>query len=152
LGLLRNLEAWEIVEQVRVVKRGLLPGERASGVVFQGMGEPLSNLDRVLQAIAVLREPACGQIDARNITVCTSGLPDGILRLARAAPKVRLGISLGSAQPTTRRALMPIDRAHPLDEVLEAAAEHAALTRLSPMWAVTLLSGVNDHAADARAL
>ncbi len=152
LGLQRNLEPWEIVEQVRIIKRTLAPGERIHGVVFQGMGEPMANLDRVLQAIEVMRDPAALQIDARNITVCTSGLPDGILRLARQAPKVRLGISLASARPDLRQTLMPIEKAHPLDTVLDAAAEHAALTGLAPMWAVTLLEGVNDTAADAHAL
>jgi len=152
LGLRRNLEAWEIVEQVRLVRRELAPGQRVHGVVFQGMGEPMANLDRVLAAIAVLSDP-CGQgIDARGITVCTSGNPAGIRRLAREAPNVRLGISIASARPTTRRSLMPVDRAHDLDEVLAAAADHARATRLAPMWAVTLLAGVNDGDDDARAL
>lgn len=152
LGLRRNLEAWEIVEQVRLVRRELAPGQRVHGVVFQGMGEPMANLDRVLAAIAVLSDP-CGQgIDARGITVCTSGNPAGIRRLAREAPNVRLGVSIASARPATRRSLMPVDRAHDLDEVLAAAADHARATRLAPMWAVTLLAGVNDGDDDARAL
>jgi 23S rRNA (adenine2503-C2)-methyltransferase len=152
LGLARNLEAWEIVEQVRLVRRELAPGQRVHGVVFQGMGEPMANLDRVLAAIAVLCDP-CGQgIDARGITVCTSGNPAGIRRLAREAPNVRLGLSIASARPAVRRSLMPVDRAHDLDEVLAAAVDHARATRLAPMWAVTLLAGVNDGDDDARAL
>ncbi len=152
LGLRRNLEAWEIVEQVRVVRRGLPDGARVHGVVFQGMGEPLANLDRVLEAIAVFAEPAALRIDARNVTVCTSGLPHGIRRLAREAPSVRLGWSVGSAVTATRRALMPVARAHDDDEVLDAIAEHAELTGLAPMWAVTLLDGVNDGDDHAAAL
>lgn len=152
LGLRRNLEAWEIVEQVRVVRRGLPEGTRVHGVVFQGMGEPMANLDRVLQAIEVLSDPCALAIDARAMTVCTSGLPSGIRRLAREAPKVRLGLSIGSARPATRRRLMPIENAHPLEELLEAAVEHARTTGLAPMWAVTPLAGVNDHDEDARAL
>jgi 23S rRNA (adenine2503-C2)-methyltransferase len=152
LGLRRNLETWEIVEQVRVVRRTLAAGQRVHGVVFQGMGEPMANLDRVLDAIAVFSEPCAFGIDARAITVCTSGNPAGIRRLAREAPRVRLGLSFGSARPAVRRSLMPIDRAHSLDDVLEAAVEHARTTGLSPMWAMTLLAGVNDSADDARAL
>ncbi|MCC6810537.1 MAG: radical SAM protein [Deltaproteobacteria bacterium] len=152
LGLIRNLEAWEIVEQVRIVRRTLVPGQRVHGVVFQGMGEPMANLDRVLQAIAVLSDPCGPQIDGRNITVCTSGLTPGILRLANEAPRVRLGLSFGSAQSGVRKTIMPIERAHALDEVLAAAAEHALKTKLAPMWAVTLLEGVNDSHDDARAL
>lgn len=150
MGLLRNLETWEIVEQVRIVRQRLERG-RVHGVVFQGMGEPMANLDRVLAAIRVMTEPSALAIDARAITVCTSGLPSGIRRLAREAPKVRLGLSIGSAL-ATRRSLMPIDRAHALADVMDAAVEHAELTGLAPMWAVTLLSGVNDDIAHAEAL
>src|SRR5258705_12608292 len=102
------------------------------------MGEPMATLDRVLAAIEVLREPCALGIDARAITVCTSGNPAGIRRLAREAPRVRLGLSIASARGATRRALMPVDRAHPLDDVLAAAVEHARATGLAPMWAVTL--------------
>ena len=152
MGLARNLEAWEIVEQVRQIRARLPAGARVHGVVFQGMGEPLANLDRVLAAIAVMIEPSALAIDARAITVCTSGLPAGIRRLAREAPRVRLGLSIASARPERRRLLMPIDGAHPLAEVLDAVAEHALATRLAPMFAVTLLRGENDGEADADAL
>jgi 23S rRNA (adenine2503-C2)-methyltransferase len=151
LGLTRNLAAWEIIEQVRVV-RARLPRGRVHGVVFQGMGEPLANLDEVLAAIAVMTEPCALGIDARAITVCTAGLPVGIRRLAAEAPKVRLGLSIHTAVREQRRALMPIARAHDLDEVLAAAADHARITGLAPMWAVTLLDGVNDSDDAARAL
>ncbi len=151
MGLLRNLETWEIVEQVRSIRRTLGPGDKIHGVVFQGMGEPMANLDRVLDAIFVLCDPSAQAIDARGMTVCTAGIPSGIRRLAKEAPKVRLGISISSALPV-RRSLMPIDRAHSLDEVIDAAVEHAKVTELSPMWAVTLLEGVNDTVDDARAL
>lgn len=152
MGLFRNLEAWEIVAQVRAVKATLTLGQRISGVVFQGMGEPLANLDRVLEAIAVFSEPSALAIDGRNITVCTAGLPAGIRRLAREAPKVRLGLSIGSARREARRRLMPIDDTYPFEEVIEAVADHARRTGLSPMWAVTPLRGVNDQEEDARAL
>ena len=157
LGLARNLAAWEIVEQVRIV-RAHLRGDvaaiapRVHGVVFQGMGEPLANLDAVLQAIRVFSEPCALGIDARAITVCTAGLPSGIRRLAAEAPRVRLGISIASAIAAHRRAVMPIAERHDLDDVIAAAADHARATGLSPMWAVTLLDGVNDRDGDADAL
>ena len=154
MGLRRNLEAWEIVEQVRIVRRRLPEKTRVHGVVFQGMGEPMANLDRVLDAISVMSDPCALAIDARNMTVSTAGLPSGIRRLAREAPKVRLALSIGTARARegARATLMPIDRAHSLAEVLEAAAEHARATGLAPMWAVTLLRDVNDGDEDARAL
>jgi 23S rRNA (adenine2503-C2)-methyltransferase len=151
LGLARNLAAWEIVEQVRIV-RARLPRGRVHGVVFQGMGEPLANLDAVLDAIAVLTDPCAQGVDARAITVCTAGLPSGIRRLAHEAPNVRLGLSLSSAIAANRKRVMPIAERHDLDDVLAASAEHAELTGHSPMWAVTLLDGINDSDDDARAL
>jgi 23S rRNA (adenine2503-C2)-methyltransferase len=182
LGLTRNLTAWEIVEQVRVVRahlpheraparspaKGTLPATRlpssprggpesigsvrVHGVVFQGMGEPLANLDAVVQAIRVFSEPCALGIDARSITVCTAGLPSGIRRLAAEAPRVRLGISISSAIAAHRKAVMPIADRHDLEDVLAAVAEHARATGLAPMWAVTLLDGINDSDADAQAL
>lgn len=152
MGLVRNLEAWEIVEQVRAVRADLPEGGRVHGVLFQGMGEPLANADRVLQTIRVLGDPSAQAIDMRNVTVCTAGLPAGIDRLAREVPAVRLGVSLGSVLPGRRRSLMPIDVAHPLAEVIAAAGAHARATSLSPMFAYTLLEGENDGDGDARAL
>jgi len=173
LGLRRNLAAWEIVEQVRVVRarlaHGRLPASaplipsvrrgpdatgsaRVHGVVFQGMGEPLANLDAVLQAIRVFSEPCAQGIDARAITVCTAGLPNGIRRLAAEAPRVRLALSVSSAIAAHRKAVMPIADRHDFEDVMDAVAAHARATGLAPMWAVTLLAGVNDSDADARAL
>ncbi len=152
LGLGRNLECWEIVEQVRLVRGTLAAGERVHGVVFQGMGEPLANIESVLGAVRVLSDPCALAIDARAITVCTSGLPAGILRLAHEAPRVRIGLSIGSARADVRRRLMPIEARYPLEEVLGAVEAHAVATGLAPMWAITLLAGVNDTDADADAL
>ncbi|WP_437738083.1 23S rRNA (adenine(2503)-C(2))-methyltransferase RlmN [Sorangium sp. So ce1335] len=159
MGLTRNLEAWEIVEQVRLIRRDLDAsaeraggGARVHGVLFQGMGEPLANADRVIQAIRVLSEPSAQAIDMRNITVCTAGLPSGIRRLAAEVPGVRLGLSLGSVRPGRRRLLMPIDGAHPLEEVLAAVGEHARATGHAPMWAYTLLADQNDADEDAASL
>ena len=205
MGLKRNLETWEIIEQVRRVRRdmiddppilqgdpgsekeheeepeeeqeeeqggrdGAVPNGRAKvspqphakvsqrprakvhGVLFQGMGEPMANLDRVLEAIRVLGEPSAQAIDVRNITVCTAGIPSGIRRLAAEVPAARLGVSLGTAKPGARRSLMPIDGAHPLASVMEAAGEHARATGHAPMFAYTLLAGHNDGDDDAAAL
>jgi 23S rRNA (adenine2503-C2)-methyltransferase len=154
LGLARNLETWEIVEQVRHMRSTLdrARGERVHGLVFQGMGEPLANLERVFAAVRVLTDSNALGIDARRITISTAGLPAGMRRMARELPNVRLAWSIGSALPGERARLMPIDRAHPLEECYDACVEHARLTRLAPLWAVTLLDGVNDSSEHALAL
>ena len=155
LGLSRNLDAWEIVAQVHELRSSIArhgASGRIHGVVFQGMGEPLANFDAVLQAIEVLSEPSALAIDARNITVSTSGLPTGIVRLARELPKVRLALSLHAARSPVRAGLLPIERAHDLSTVIDASVEHARLTGLAPLWAITLLRHQNDSEEDAHAL
>jgi 23S rRNA (adenine2503-C2)-methyltransferase len=79
-------------------------------------------------------------------------LPTGIRRLAVAQPNVRLGLSMSSAIETHRKRVMPIADKHSFDDVLDACAFHAKTTGLSPMWALTLLDGINDSDDDARAL
>jgi 23S rRNA (adenine2503-C2)-methyltransferase len=151
LGLTRNLEAWEIVEQVRAIRRELPAGSRVHGVVFQGMGEPLANADRVMQSIRVMHDP-CGQaIEQRAITVCTAGVPGGIRKLAASELRVRLGVSIAAARREVRRSLLPVEAANPLDEVLEATAEYVRTRGDAPMLAVTLLGGVNTSDEDADA-
>ncbi len=152
LGLRRNLKAWEIVEQVRIVRRDLGPGSRVHGVVFQGMGEPLANWKEVRQAARVLSEPCAQAIDASNVTICTSGLPEGIRALARDLPNIRLALSIGSTRADVRRILIPIEGVHPLASVLVAVGEHVLATRHAPLFAYTLLAGHNDGPDDARAL
>ena len=152
MGLKRNLETWEIIAQVRHVRADLPPDSRIHGVVFQGMGEPLANYDRVLRALQVLSDPCGLSVDARNITVTTSGLATGIFRLMHDAPNVRLGWSIGSAITETRKSLMPITKAHSIADVFESVVAHAMHTRLAPLFAYTPLAGVNDSEEHARAL
>lgn len=159
MGLKRNLEVWEIVEQVRLWKQTLPttvaegPSRaRIHGVVFQGMGEPLANYDRVIEAIGVLSDPSALAIDARNVTVTTAGLPTGIRKLADDVPNVRLGWSIGSAVQKRRPNVMPIAGAHHIDDVLAAVIYHAKKTNIAPLWAITPLAGVNDTEEDVSAL
>jgi 23S rRNA (adenine2503-C2)-methyltransferase len=152
MGLVRNLDVWEIVEQVRIVRSELPSGGRVHGVVFQGMGEPLSNVERVVAAIRVLSDPSAFAIDQRNITVTTAGLPTGIRTLSREVPNVRLGVSLGDVRPDRRKSLMPIDGKHALRDVLDATGEHMQASGYAPMFAYTLLRGVNDGPDAAGAL
>jgi 23S rRNA (adenine2503-C2)-methyltransferase len=154
MGLRRNLQTWEMVEQVRAIRRTLdcREGQRVHGVVFQGMGEPLANLDRVIEAIEVLSCPSAMAVDQRAITVSTSGLPVGIRQLGRTLPKVRLALSIHAARSAVRGRLMPVEEAHALDEVLDACVEHARITGLAPLWAMTLLAGFNDSVDDADAM
>ncbi len=154
LGFKRNLMAWEIVEQVRVVATELREQGlgRVHGVVFQGMGEPMLNLDEVLAALAVMSNPCGLAIDARQITVCTSGIVPGIRRLTETGTRARLGISVTSARAALRRDLMPIEGKYPIDEVVAAAKDYYKVNGRLVMLAFAMLGGVNTDAAEAEAI
>jgi 23S rRNA (adenine2503-C2)-methyltransferase len=151
-GLARNLKAWEIVEQVRIVRQSLPPGSRVTGVVFQGMGEPLANVEAVIQAVRILSEPTCQSIDQKAITLCTSGLGHGIRRVQAANLRVRIGLSIGSAIPERRARMIPLENHAPLRDAVDALIEYSRKAAQSQMLAYTLLSGVNCSQADAEAL
>jgi 23S rRNA (adenine2503-C2)-methyltransferase len=145
LGLKRNLAAAEIVAQYALAARYL--EARPANVVFMGMGEPLDNLDEVLRAIAVLREPAGFAVPERRITVSTVGIVPRMDELY-ARTKAQVAVSLHAVDPGQRRALLPVARKWSLAE-LRAALARAPRTVLL-QW--TLIDGVNDKAADAEAL
>ncbi len=154
MGLRRNLHAWEIVEQVRYVAREIQAEKlgRVHGIVFQGMGEPLHNLDNVIQALDVFSHPCGLAVDARGITVCTAGWASGILALAERRSRARLAISVTTARRDVRRSLMPIEKKFSLDEVMDAARVYQIMNRRRIMLSFALLAGVNTSIEDAQAL
>src|SRR5436190_3073881 len=145
LGLKRNLTAAEIVAQYALASRHL--GGRRANVVFMGMGEPLDNLDEVLRAIAVLREPAGFAVPERRITVSTVGILPRMDELY-ARTKAQVALSLHAIDEDQRRALLPVARKWSLAD-LRGALERAPRTVLL-QW--TLIQGVNDADGDAEAL
>jgi 23S rRNA (adenine2503-C2)-methyltransferase len=154
MGLRRNLEAWEIIEQVRAIARDLrASGEgRVHGVVFQGMGEPMHNLDNVLKALAVISHPCGLAVDGRNVTVCTVGIVPGIERLASIKTRVRLAISVTSAREAVRRSLVPMEGKYPIAEVIRAARTFYERSGHLVMLAYALLGGVNTVPEEAAAI
>ncbi len=150
LGLVRNLEAWEIVGSFLAV-RDEAPG-RVSGAVFMGQGEPLQNYDAVIQAARVLSDPCAGRISASAITISTVGLAPQIRRYARERRPYRLIVSLTSAIPERRAALLPIAGRQSLEDVAGAIREYAAVAKGRVTVAWVLLGGVNTGADEAEAL
>jgi 23S rRNA (adenine2503-C2)-methyltransferase len=149
----RNLRAHEIVDQAVDAAR-LLAAERRrlSHVVFMGMGEPLANYSAVIEAIRRLADPSGLGISPRRVTVSTSGLVPRIDRLAAEDLAFTLAISLHAARDELRDVLVPLNRRHPLAELVAAADRFAGRTgrRVSYEW--VLLAGVNDTDRDAREL
>jgi 23S rRNA (adenine2503-C2)-methyltransferase len=145
LGLQRNLTAAEIVAQYAIAARYLKT--RPRNVVFMGMGEPLDNLDEVLAAVAVLREPAGFAVPERRITISTVGIVPRMDELY-ARTKAQVAVSLHAIDESRRRALLPVAKKWPLHQ-LRAAIARAPRTVLL-QW--TLIEGVNDADQDADAL
>jgi 23S rRNA (adenine2503-C2)-methyltransferase len=155
LGFERDLETAEILDQVRSAVARLArreDGARLTNVVFMGMGEPLLNLDRVLESVAVLNDPGRLGLGARHITVSTSGVVPGIRRLTALGPQFTLAISLHAARNALRDVLVPLNRRWPVEEVVAAARDHARATGRRISYEVTMIGGVNDTDADAEAL
>jgi 23S rRNA (adenine2503-C2)-methyltransferase len=151
MGLVRNLSVTEIVGQVFSARDQL--GLDVRNVVFMGMGEPLDNLNNVIQAIRVLSDQRGMNIARRYITVSTAGLAAGIDRLARIdGPPVNLAVSLNAPNDRIRSRLMPINRSVPMDE-LKAALERYPLTKKSALFVeYVLIKDINDHPEHADAL
>ena len=117
-----------------------------------GMGEPLLNLDRVLEAVDALNDPARFGLGARHITVSTSGVVPGMRRLTALGPQFTLAVSLHAARDALRDVLVPLNRRWPVAEVVDAARAHARATGRRVSYEVTLISGINDTELDARAM
>jgi len=153
LGFWRDLEVAEIVDQVRVWRQWLAGvGQRLTNVVFMGMGEPLLNVERVLDAAAAITDRARFGLGARHITISTSGVLPGIERMIAAGPTYTLAVSLHAARPELRDVLVPLNRRWPVAEVVEAAREHSRATGRRITYETTMIGGINDTAEDAEAM
>ncbi len=150
MGFTRNLAPWEIVAQVVQIRRDAPVPVR--GVVFMGMGEPLLNYEAVIRAARIFSEPSGLAIAAKAVTLSTVGIVPGIRRLTREGHAFRLVVSLTSADPSRRRAVMPVENAYPSGELRAALAEYHAATGRRVTLAWTLIAGFNTREEDARQL
>lgn len=161
LGLRRDLDAFEIVEQVLVFER-ILRGSgsgggsgsgsdaRVTNVVFMGMGEPFNNYDNVMEAVRMLNDEI--GIGARSISISTCGIVEGIKRFEKEGLQVKLALSLHAPNDELRGRLMPVNKAYPLARVLEAVASYIKATNKKVMIEYLLLDGVNDSDENAKEL
>ena len=150
LGLIRNLEPWEIVAQWIAV-RDEAPGV-VTGALFQGQGEPLHNYASVIRAAEILSHPCGGRISAKNITISTVGLVPQILRFTREQQPYRLIVSLTSAIDARRRSLLPSASAWPVRDLVDAvrAYQESSNARATIAWVV--LGGINTGNDEVEAL
>ena len=145
MGLIRNLTAGEIVDQVRHWQRELAErGERVSHVVYMGMGEPFNNYEATLASARTLIDPEAFGISPRRITISTCGVVPKIDALAEEGLPINLAISLHAPVDAIRTAIMPINKRWGVDEVLASAARYVKRTKRRVTFEYILLGGVND--------
>jgi 23S rRNA (adenine2503-C2)-methyltransferase len=153
LGFERDLDVAEIVDQVRHARRRLVSrGRHLTNLVFMGMGEPLFNLDAVIEAARVLTDADRFGLGARHVTISTAGVVPGIERLAALSPQWTLAVSLHAARDALRDLLVPLNRRWPVRAVVAASAAYAAATGRRVSFEYVMIDGLNDTPADADAL
>ena len=155
-GFNRNLSSAEIVGQVWLAKRelGFQPGgdRIITNVVLMGMGEPLANFRNVIPALRIFLDDLGFDLSRRRVTLSTSGLAPQIYRLAQEI-NVALAVSLHAPDDELRSQLVPINRLHPIAELLEACWHYIdEQNGRSVTFEYVMLDGVNDSPAQARAL
>jgi 23S rRNA (adenine2503-C2)-methyltransferase len=152
-GVERNLTRGEIIEQMLKLQRLLEPDERLSHIVMMGMGEPLANLPRVLEALNVAKDSQHGLgISPRRITISTVGLPPAIDKLAESNAPFHLAISLHAPNDELRNRLVPVNKNIGIESILEAADRYFDRTRRRLTFEYVLLGGLNDSLECAREL
>ena len=149
-GLVRSLTVGELLGQVITAQKDT--GERISGIVLMGIGEPLDNYENVVRFIQTAgREDRLG-IGLRHISLSTCGVVPMIDRLAEEELPITLSISLHASDDQRRSELMPINRKYPLDALLRSCAAYFEKTGRRISFEYTLIDGVNDSDSDADAL
>jgi 23S rRNA (adenine2503-C2)-methyltransferase len=152
MGLMRNLSVAEIVAQWRAARFDL--DIEIDNVVFMGMGEPMDNLDAVMQAIRVLTDQNGAAISPSRITVSTVGRVAGIERFGAFVREagfrsVGLAVSINAPNDAIRRELMPVNRAEPMDVLMEAMQAWLPRERARVLIEYVVIPQVNDRAEHA---
>ena len=150
LGFQRNLETWEIVDQVLQVRA---EAERpVRGVVFMGMGEPLLNYANAVRAARIMCHPAGLAISGKSITFSTAGWVPGIRKYRADKLPFRLAFSVTSAIPEKRAQVLPVEKTWPLTELVKEIRAYAEESGTRAMVAYVMISGFNVGREDAEAL
>ncbi len=151
-GVVRNLSAGEIVEQMLRLDRLLTAEERLSHVVVMGMGEPLANIDRLLAALADATDAGGLGISARRITISTVGLPTVLNRLAGEGCRFNLAVSLHAPDDELRNQLVPVNKSTGLDDIIASADRYFESSGRRLTFEYVLLADLNDSPLQARKL
>lgn len=151
-GLIRHLSAGEILSQVIAVNADEGNGRNITNVVMMGTGEPFHNYQNAVKAVRLMHAAEGLGISARNISISTCGLPDGIRKFSAEGLPVTLCLSMHSAFEHKRREIMPVANRYSLKEVLEAMREYQNKTGRRVIFEYLLIDGFNNLDEDVAEL
>lgn len=147
LKKVRNLETYEIVEQILLIEKYI--GKRISSVVLMGIGEPFDNYDNIIDFIRIINDAKGLAIGARHITVSTCGLVPKIVEFSNLDLQVNLALSLHGATDEVRNKIMPINKAYNLESVMKAISDYIKKTNRRVTIEYVMLDNINDREIDA---
>lgn len=149
----RNLTYEEISDQVLFYAQQLhKKAQKISNIVYMGMGEPFMNYENVVKSLRVINDPEGLNIGARNITVSTSGICEGIEKLENENMQVNLAVSLHAPNQELRRRIMPVANKYSLDQLMAAIKHYLQKTKRRVSYEYVMLKGINDGEKEAHEL
>lgn len=154
MGFIRNLSFHEIIDEYLLLnsRAQLIYNQYITNIVFMGMGEPLLNINNISKAIELLTNKDGYALSPSRITISTAGIVKGIKTLADMNLHCGLAISLHSANPNTRREIMPVTENNSLQDLQSALAYFHKTTGERITIEYLLLSKINDSVKDAELL
>lgn len=142
LKKVRNLDAYEIVQQILMIEEDIK--KRITHVVVMGIGEPFDNYDNVMRFVRIINENKGIGIGSRHITISTCGLVPGIEKFMNEAGQVNLAISLHAPNDKIRNEIMPISKVYKIDDLLNSIRKYIDKTNRRVTFEYILLDGIND--------
>ncbi len=149
-GLVRKLEPFEMLDQVLFTQ--VDSGLPVSHIVLMGIGEPLDNFDNVMRFLELVNSPDGMNISMRHISLSTCGLVPKIHELAKKKLQLTLSVSLHAPNDSVRNTIMPVNKAYPTEELLEACRRYYEATNRRISFEYAMIDGVNDSEEDAKEL
>lgn len=149
-GLVRKLEPFEMLDEVLFTQ--VDSGQPISHIVLMGIGEPLDNFDNVMRFLELVNSPEGMNISMRHISLSTCGLVPRIDELAKLKLQLTLSVSLHAPNDRVRNTIMPVNKAYPIQELLDACRRYYAETSRRISFEYAMIDGVNDSVEDAREL
>jgi 23S rRNA (adenine2503-C2)-methyltransferase len=149
-GLVRKLEPYEMLDEVLFTQ--IDSGLPISHIVLMGIGEPLDNFENVMRFLELVNSPEGMNISMRHISLSTCGLVPKIDELAKKKLQISLAISLHGPNDEIRNKIMPVNKAYPIDQLLDACRRYYDETSRRIHFEYAMIDGVNDSEANAREL